>query len=192
MPTTFTEADKDVVELVNLVMAEHHPQLKECDAKVGILMAYNPDNDAIKHGGYPVLACIKIVSARDRVGKGYDFELLIDQRQWEDELTPTQRIACIDHELSHIVRVPNTPKAIIAGELAWKTDDRGRPKLRTCKGDYASSDGFLAVIQRHGDDAIEYYSLAQAKIMADAAKHAGEQGDDAEPDAVVVGTEDAE
>lgn len=177
MPTTFNTADDDVVELVKMVMEEHHPQLKECGVKVGVIMAYNPDKPAIKHGGYAVLACVKVVSLKDRVSKGYDVEMLIDQKQWEDDLTPAQRIATIDHELSHLVRVPNTPKAILAGELAWKTDDRGRPKIKTIKADWQPSDGFAACVARHGDDAIEYYSISQAKLMADAAKNAGELED---------------
>ena len=80
MSTTYRKADDDIVELLATVMREHHPDLHEAGVWVGVVEAHNPDGDAVKHGGYPAFACVKIVSPRDRVSKGYDVEMLSGDR----------------------------------------------------------------------------------------------------------------
>lgn len=173
MSTTYQQADEDVLDLLQQVKRDHHPRLAEAGVEVGIIMALNPDDDAIKAGGYPAFAQIKVVSLKDRVSKGYDAELLIDERKWR-ELTAAQRVALLDHELSHVDRVdvPERERGLFdesAGPVvSWKTDDRGRPKLRTVNGDWHCGDAFAEVIRRHGDSAIEYMNLAFAKGRADA------------------------
>lgn len=175
MAATYTLADDDVIRLVNEIMTTNHPELAEAGVRFGILMAENPDGDAVKHSGYPVLACVKVVSAKDRVTKCYDVEMLIDLRAWE-EMTDRHRAALIDHEITHVARVPNTPKRIAAGELAWKTDDRGRPKIKMRKGDWNVGDGFESIVARHGDFAVEFLNIQRAVAMAKAAKEKGQQG----------------
>lgn len=164
MPTTYCLPDPDVTNVMLRVMAAHHPRLHDAGVKVGILLAHNADGPAVKHGGYPALACIKPVALKDRVTKGYDAEMVIDASAYLD-LRPGQQEALMDHELSHLDTVdlpPDQMKARDAGdEVSWKTDDLGRPKLRSIKGDWSAGDGFAAVIQRHGPDAIEFENLAR-------------------------------
>lgn len=169
MATSYTKADSDVHDLVARIVAESHPDLREAGVRFGILMAYNPDGDAVKHAGYPALACVSVVSLKDRVTKGYDVEMLIDQQEWEN-MHALHRAALIDHELTHVRRVPNSPKAIKEGGLAWKTDDIGRPKIKMRKGDFHCGDAFAEVIARHGDFAAEYLNITRAKNFADQAR----------------------
>jgi hypothetical protein len=90
----------------------------------------------------------------------------------EDE----HKAAVVDHECQHVARVPNTPKKIAAGELAWKVDDLGRPKLKLRKGDANVGDAFECVIARHGLYAVEYLNIQRAKAFADAAREKGGKG----------------
>jgi hypothetical protein len=50
------------------------------------------------------------------------------------------------------------------------------PKLKSVPGDWIAGDGFKAVVAEYGTDAIEYEMLARCKARADAAKRAGELG----------------
>ena len=179
MATSYQTADIDVLDLLARVMREHHPRLTEAGVRVGVLMAENPDGDAIKHGGYPVFACIKVVSLKDRVSKQYDAELLIDRRAW-DAAREEQQLALLDHELSHIDRAelsPNDAKAARRDDPnapTWKLDDLGRPKLKTVPGDWNVGDGFAEVVARHGRHAVEYANLEHGRARADAARKLGE------------------
>lgn len=168
--TTYQLPDPDIRILVNETLAANHPDLQECGLIVGVLMATNPDGPAIKNGGHPALACVKVVSLKDRVTKGYDVEILIDQHGW-DELNAAQKIAVVDHELTHVNRVPNTPKAMKSGEAAWKIDDIGRPKVKLRKGDWMPGDGFSEVVSRHGENAVEFLNISRAMLYANAAKN---------------------
>jgi hypothetical protein len=170
--TSFQMADSTVTELVEKIMKLNHPLLVEADVKVGVLMCFNPDGGAIKHAGYPALACVKVVSLKDRITKGFDVEMMIDQSEWND-LTANQKVAVVDHELTHVNRVPNSPKAIKAGESAWKTDDIDRPMIKLRKGDINIGDGFADVIARHGDDAVEYINIRRGIAFANGAKAKG-------------------
>jgi hypothetical protein len=164
---------------VRLMIDQHHPRLAEAGVKVGIMVAYNPDGDALTHGGYPAAASMKVVKLKDRITKGYDAELSVDERVWRD-LTDAQRLALLDHELCHIdtVDVPEKQLKELRGEnpsaVAWKTDDIGRPKLRSVPGNWNAGDGFTQVVARHGMNAIEYRNIDHAKASADQARAAGE------------------
>jgi hypothetical protein len=183
MGTSWHRADDndDMAAGVRLMLTTHHPRLAEAAVRVGICVGYNPDGDAITHGGYPAAATMKVVKLKDRVTKGYDAELSVDERVWRD-LTDAQRLALLDHELSHIdtIDVPEKQlkelRAESADAVSWKTDDIGRPKLRSVPGDWMAGDGFTQVVARHGLDAIEYRNIAHAKASADQARQAGEDG----------------
>jgi len=41
--------------------------------------------------------------------------------------------------------------------------------------DWGTSDGFRSVVARHGDNAVEFYNIKQAMMIANAAKAEGEQ-----------------
>lgn len=170
--TTYTKADpgEEVHELLAEVMREHHPKLAECGARVGVVWAYCPGGHAIKHGGYPAAATIKVVSQRDRVTKEIDAEMLIDQHFWAN-CKDRHKAALLDHELSHLDVVPLPPEERRTGSLVWwKTDDGGRPKLKGVKGDWSAGDGFKAVVHRHGDFAVEFENIRRASAIAEAAK----------------------
>lgn len=166
MPTTFTLADSgdEVSDLLAEVMRKYHPDLAAAGVRLGILLAYNPDGDAVKAHGYPALATMKPCNPRERATKGYDAELTIDEAVWRG-LNRNHRVPVLDHELSHVALVPLTPKELAAARAYdsaaawWKLDDRGRPKLKSVKGDWNAGDGFTAVVERHGRWAAEFLNL---------------------------------
>jgi hypothetical protein len=179
MPTTYTMADTDVTNLLLRVMARRCPRLHDAGVKVGVLMARNPDGPPLKRGGYEVLAMIKPVPLKDRLTKGYDAELVIDGGEYE-RLRGRQQEALLAHQLAHIDTIDLTPAEMRAREqdetVTWKTDDLGRPKLKSVPGDWQAGDGFKQVVAEYGSDAIEYENIARCRAKADAAKRAGELG----------------
>ncbi len=176
MPTTYTTADDDVIELMKEVMRRHHTPLFDAAVRVGVLMAASDTGDAVTHGGYPALATMKVVSLKDRVLKGVDAEMVIDRRAWE-ELPEASREAVLDHELSHIAlkKYGYAPVKDSHGEptgeleISFERDDLDRPKLGSVKGDWNTGDGFAAVIQRHGRAAVEFLNIEAARRKAEAA-----------------------
>lgn len=179
MPTSYSLADADVRAELARVMARYHERLHAAQVRVAVLMARNPDGSAVKHGGYPALACIKPLPLKDRVLKEADALLVIDEDEWYN-LKPAQRVALLDHELSHLDTIdrdendPNEDTGEGASRVTWKTDDIGRPRLKSVKGDWNIGDGFAAVVARHGQNAIEYENISRGKHRADAARREGE------------------
>ena len=175
--TTYQKADLDVLDYLARMLTAYHPRLREAGVQVGVLMALNPEGPAVKHGGYPALATIKVVSLKDRVSKGYDAELVIDQTEYE-RLAEGHRLALCDHELCHLQLVPLPPKQLARIRQDdpqapdWKLDDLGRPRLKLKPGDHNVGDAFADVIIRHGQAALEYQGYLRAKIWAEAAKAA--------------------
>jgi hypothetical protein len=180
--TTFGLPDPELRRRLAGVMERYHQPLHDAEVRVAILLAVNDDGDAVVHGGYPALATIKIVSLKDRVLKQVDAELLIDERAFR-ELTYDQQEALLDHELTHLelgkygykavsreVVSPDTGDVTYepTGEtkLWFHTDDLGRPKLKSVKGDANVGDMFKAVIFRHGSNAIEFVNIERAATVA--------------------------
>ncbi len=180
MPTTFHDPDPIVPALLAEVMRAYHPRLVEAEVRVGVLMAESEDSEtpAIKSGGYAVLATCKPESAVERAKWGRDAVLKVDQRQWND-LDDDQREALLDQCLSRLDRVDlkgdELARAVEDNAPRWKTDDRGRPKLRSVAGDFNVGDAFNAVIARHGLAAIEYRNIEHGRRSADLARQIGEQ-----------------
>lgn len=178
MATTYHTADDDVLAMLRHVLGRHHHQLRDAGVRVGVIMAENPDGPAVKHGGYPSTATIRVVSLKDRLTKGYDAEMLIDERVW-NEASSDEQAAILDHELCHLSLVwlagaklrkvrdedPNAP--------AWEVDDLNRPKLKLVPGDWNAGDGFRVVVERHGRAAVEFTNLDKCYARAKAA--AGEE-----------------
>jgi hypothetical protein len=162
MGTTYQTADEDVLAVLRRAVDEFHPALRAANVEVGVIVASNCDGPAVKHAGYPCLANIRVVPLKDRVTKEYDAELLIDETEW-NSISPAQRLACLDHELTHLEVVTDKESGVVV------TDDLGRPKLRTRKGDWNGGDGFAEVVERHGDSAIEFYNALKAYGRAKAA-----------------------
>jgi len=159
MPTTYEKAGRDVADLLLEVMSEFHTELGKEDVKVGVIFARNSEGAAVKKGGYPCAGKISIVSLKDRCEKSYDAELIIDQTWWTEGREAHHR-ALMDHELSHLELVEDEE------EGGYKRDDQGRPSLRIKLGDWNAGDGFQAVVERHGDFAVEVACLrhAEAKV----------------------------
>jgi hypothetical protein len=179
MATIFGLADADELALRDRAISQWHPELAENGVRVQLLMATSDVEDvaAVKHGGYPASATIRVVPLKDRLTKGYDAEMLIDRDSWNLS-NEASRLALLDHELSHLevkkrkVKMPKGYKG--EPQFAVDTDDLGRPKLKLRKGDYNAGDGFKDVIQRHGDKAIEFDNLARCYGVASLWKHDGE------------------
>jgi hypothetical protein len=170
MPVTFDDAEPETINMLNKVLKDWHPALHKAGVVVGIIMARSStEAPAVKHGGYPASATIRVVSSKDRIKKKYDAELLIDDEAWCNK-TEKERLALLDHEMSHLSLIPNKPKKGEESPSLWKYDDRGRPKLKTVKADWNAGDGFRHVIERHGDAAVELqnaytcYNIAKAAI----------------------------
>lgn len=160
MPTSFSQADDATVALLSQTIAKFHPELKKHEVIIGVLIAANPDGPAVKHAGYAAAATIKVVPLKDRLTKGYDAELLIDNDHWKD-CRKEHRVALLDHELSHLEVAKSKSGGV-------KLDDLGRPKLKLLPGDIVQSDGFREVVKRHGDYAPEVITLKKASaIMTD-------------------------
>lgn len=170
MGTSYSPAPDEVAALVQQRLRKSHPDLWGVSVRVGVLMAWNPDAPAVKHGGYPCNATIKVVSHKDRVTKGYDAELVIDQLCW-DGFRPKQRLALIAHELRHLELVLKLDKE--TGQQRVQLDDGGRPKLKTRPGDWNAGDGFADVVAEFGEDAVEYHNLKNCWRRADEAKEEG-------------------
>lgn len=178
MSVTYQKADEKVLMLLEQVRDQWHPNLRDANVQIGVLMALNPDGDAVTHGGYAALAKIKPVSLKDRVSKSYDAELVIDESKWL-ALPHEQRVSLLDHELSHLDTIPVPPEELAklraenADAPGWKLDDLGRPRLRSIPGNWNAGDGFRDVVARHGHHAVEYLNLSNARAAADAARQAG-------------------
>jgi hypothetical protein len=177
MGTTYQKADDDVLELLGRAMTEYHPGLAAEGVAVGVLMAANPDGVPVKHGGYPALAKVSVVSLKDRVTKEIDAEIVVDELEF-NKLRTAQRVAMFDHELTHL----ELKRDKDSGEV--QRDDLGRPRLKTRPGDFNGGDAFREVIERHGDMAIEFYNAMSFWSKAEAAKNRRPSlTDGVEPDA---------
>lgn len=178
MPTTYTLADADVKGLLARLIERHFPRLRDAEVRVGVLMARNPDGPPLKRGGHAVLAMIKPVPLKDRLTKGYDAELVIDAADFE-RLRPRQQESTLAHELRHIDTIDRGDDE--GGDedddrVTWKTDDLGRPKLRSVPGDWQAGDGFAANVAEYGLDAIEYENLSRCRARAEQSRRSGEAG----------------
>lgn len=165
MPTTYSQPDMfDTIRAtLERVMAKWHQHLSDAEVRVGILYATSDDEDAppLKRNGAPLIARIRVLSLMWRVLTNVDALLEIDQRAWND-LDDDSQVASIDHELSHLNTVRD-------GNDNPKRDDIGRPKLTTCDPSWWSSDGFLDVVKRHGEAAIEAINARRAHGLVTAA-----------------------
>lgn len=155
MPTTYEKCPPDVVALADRVMRRYHPDLVKSETRIAYLFARNPDGEAVKVGGYPCAAKVKIIPLIQRADGRADAEVVIDEDLWNESPEPRQE-ALIDHELHHLIVQWETEKV-------WKTDDLGRPKLRMRKHDHQFG-WFDVIAERHGDSS---YEVKQAKAFAD-------------------------
>jgi len=169
--TAYWKGDEQVTQLIDTVINKYHSELAKAKVRIGALMAFNDKASPVKHGGYPAYATVRIISLKDRVTKDHDVEMCIDSEAWK-QFTHAQRIALIDHELSHIkckkrkVKGPDG-KPVDTDEIMF--DDLSRPLIKLVKADWNVGDGFADVVSRHKEASVEYVSINKAKELADAA-----------------------
>lgn len=177
MPTTLSKppADDWVYVALNKVMRAWHKKLHEADVNVGVLFAESETDDApMKKGGFKVIACIRVVPTEMRGLGAADALLKITKSDWEDMDVATQ-YALLDHELSHLALKHFTLEADeenpeIKRVTNCDRDEFARPKLKTVRGDWMGGDGFKAVVERHGADAIEWHNAKNIAAIADSEK----------------------
>ncbi len=182
MSKVYFKADDSIVELMEEIKNKYHKDLKDCGAKIGIIMIADPGKHALMFRGSPAAATVHVVSLRDRITKQYDAEITIDAETWKN-LKDISKRALLDHELSHIVvkkvkvkksnkrrdeEDEDTEEALEEHEqqnMEIAYDDIGRPKLGIRKADYDTSDGFLSIIERYGIEALEYKNFKNLSKM---------------------------
>jgi len=148
MGTTYELAGPEVMAIIAKMIDRYHMELAAQHVAIDVLMATNKDGDAIRVGGYPANASIKIIGLKDRAKGHGDAEMLIDSQWWEDA-TQMARDALIDHELYHLeVKTDKQNHPV--------TDDLGRPSLLMRKHDYQFG-WFNAIASRHGEHSTEVY-----------------------------------
>jgi predicted metallopeptidase len=96
MATEWSEAPKHVIELAQRIIAKHHPQLH--DARIAFVMR----SEAPRSNGSVTLGKARKVSAEQQIHMPYDFVIWLALDMW-NRMTPKQKEALIDHELSHCV-----------------------------------------------------------------------------------------
>lgn len=179
MSASFSLADQNVLDLLADVMRERHRPLYDAGVKVGVIMAVSDTGEAVVHAGHACYAKIKVVPLIDRLTKGFDAQLLVDLRKWDDDLRHRQRVALLDHELSHLELTEYAYAPVLdadnrpTGEeqiVGVEKDDLDRPRLRLVKGDVNAGDGFAAVISRNGEDALEFLNAAKFHEFAERAR----------------------
>jgi hypothetical protein len=160
MPT-YRKAPAEIREQVAAVMDAYHGQLRDAGVMVDVLLARptfdvndDPTGPAIRVHGYAAVACIRILSYKDRVVRGFDAEITLDADHWEIA-SGAEQVAVIDHELTHLELVTN--------DVGVVRDDAERPKLRCRKHDRHFG-WFDIVARRHGEYSLE---VRQAREMLD-------------------------
>lgn len=152
MSKQYSTAGLDLLQRIERVRDEYHPQLK--GVSIGALFVFGDEpGQILEHQGYPSAAVIKPTSTKDRAAGLSDALLIVDRYAYEG-FTDPQKMALVDHELYHLERVTEddgTPKF----------DSNGRPKLSIRKHDRQFG-WFDEVAHRHGDNSIE---VMQAKSI---------------------------
>lgn len=144
MSVTYETANREALACLGTAREEWHDDRLE-GVRVGLIFAYAPEDEetgdptgpALKRHGVPCLALARIVSAKDRVAGLPDALIYVDGAAWKG-LTEREKLALLDHELTHIGFPENR------GE-----DCGGRPKLKMRDHDYEFG-FFTEVAERHG------------------------------------------
>lgn len=158
MPVVFEKAPQDVMDLLNQVIQEHHRELVDAGVTVGIVMQTKFDEDdneipSLRCHGAQANAVVKIVSRKERTHREADAEITIDGVIWKS-LSEICQKALLDHEVTHLI-VKRDRKT-----QQFKRDDLGRPCLGMIPDDFTLT-GFLDVVRRYGNAALEYQSVTR-------------------------------
>lgn len=95
MSVEWTEAADDVIELAERIIDRYHAHLKE--VRIAIIMR----SEAPVAGGRVTYGKARKVSAEQQVHIPFDFVIWLAKDRWDAFLTPLQKEALLDHELSH-------------------------------------------------------------------------------------------
>jgi hypothetical protein len=151
------DASESDIALLNQTIEKFHQDLHAFKVtvkliKVGSNLDKNgdPKGPALKLHGSPCAAQIRAHNSIQQYLTGYHYTIKVDMDLW-DELSDEQKIAVLDHELTHAVI-----KRDSKGEV--KRDDRNN-LIVGCRPDDYTINGFFDVMQRHGQDAIEFTTL---------------------------------
>lgn len=146
-------APEHIVKRTERMLETHHQDLANIGLKLDILIATSDNGPAVAVGGYPALACIRVLNIKDRVKGNGDAEITIDASAYE-KMSSAQQDALIDHELAHLLLCRDEEGAALF-------DDHDRPKLKMRKHDYQFG-WFTEIARRHGQNSVE---VTQAKIL---------------------------
>lgn len=153
MAKIMTKAGTDVIGLLSTVVERYHPELGQLDVRIAVTMVEVDSGGeiAITCGGNEAVATIARVSRRRRVHWPWDIEIMLDAVHW-GELSIEQRVALLDHELTHVVIRKSGPAQAVV------MDSDGRPKLGLRPDDFAIT-GFWSCVERHGPQSAEVESI---------------------------------
>jgi hypothetical protein len=143
MATIYERAgdDDDVNLMIKQVLKDWHPEVFGCKPTFDVLFAENDKGIDVMLHGYPCAAKIKQNSYVDRVAGKADVQLIISQSWWGEHTTDDERLALLDHELTHL-------------EYTGKEDDLGRPKFAMRTHDVQLG-VFTSVMRRHKKAAVD-------------------------------------
>lgn len=157
----YRKASAEVNQIVEQMLEKYHGPLRDAGVQIECLFAFALTDDngdstgpALKLGGYPCNAVVRILNLKDRtVGRG-DAEIVIDGDQW-DTWDDEQKRALIDHEIEHL-ELKTDDEGVIR-------DDLGRPKLRLRKHDVHFG-WFDSIARRHGAASFEVQQFRQLVV----------------------------
>ena len=149
--------DEQILE--NLLKEERYQFFEDYEVKVVMFFKYgkrdkdvNLKKNAISKNGAPCAAQVRLISAFNRQTDNYDVKIILDGDIWKD-LSKEERIAVVDHELSHIQIVVDAD-----GEPVMINEQSDKVKLK-CIHDDIQMWGFSEIIDRHGKNSQELQVL---------------------------------
>jgi hypothetical protein len=157
---TYSAASADLESCIARMLAEHHPDLEGVTVSALFVFDDESSDAVLKHQGYPAAAVVSITPVRQRALGVSDAVIVVDRTEWQS-LTPAQRDALIDHELTHLQWV--VAEATDDQPEHPKSDCLGRPKLAMRRHDHQLG-WFDDVARRHGEHSPE---MRQARSLVE-------------------------
>ena len=154
-----TLADQEVLSVVETVIDNHYPELKEAGVRVGVIMVEPnkkeggiPTAPAVRNHGAEAPAKVRLVGPKEHLINENDVMIDVDQDYW-DSGSELQQAAVIDHALAYV----NVKRK---GEDIVYRDD-SRPQLSRNEPDWHIW-GFRNVFERNREASFEAESLEKA------------------------------
>ena len=144
---TYETCPKHVADRVAAMIKKFHPDLLKCEVKVDLLfVSTDGEGPALTLHGYACAAVVRKLGPKDRVSRGCDAEIVIDEEGYTT-MSDKERDALLDHELYHLVVAKDKDKRP-------KADGAGRPVLKIRKHDREFG-WFDEIARRHGEHSLE-------------------------------------